>query len=112
MCFQQTASRSQTPVRPEPRFSLVPDDPGLADPPQTSAGGCGSRPQGLGCPLRLSCLAAVIIVSHDARLITETQCQLWVVEDRSINQIDGTFDDYKREVLEALGETVVTKVNP
>ncbi|CAN9504144.1 unnamed protein product [Ophioblennius macclurei] len=55
---------------------------------------------------------AVIIVSHDARLITETQCQLWVVEDYSINQIDGDFDDYKREVLEALGETMVNKVNP
>ncbi|CAJ1083624.1 ATP-binding cassette sub-family F member 1 [Xyrichtys novacula] len=55
---------------------------------------------------------AVIIVSHDARLITETQCQLWVVEDRTINQIDGDFDDYKREVLEALGETMVNKVNP
>lgn len=54
----------------------------------------------------------MIIVSHDARLITETQCQLWVVEDRTINQIDGDFDDYKREVLEALGETVVSKVNP
>ncbi|XP_070777343.1 ATP-binding cassette sub-family F member 1 isoform X1 [Enoplosus armatus] len=55
---------------------------------------------------------AVIIVSHDARLITETQCQLWVVEDFSINQIDGDFDDYKREVLESLGETMVNKVNP
>ncbi|TKS65649.1 ATP-binding cassette sub-family F member 1 [Collichthys lucidus] len=55
---------------------------------------------------------AVIIVSHDARLITETQCQLWVVEDRAINQIDGDFDDYKREVLESLGETIVNKVNP
>ncbi|KAM9339904.1 ATP-binding cassette sub-family F member 1 isoform 2-T2 [Symphorus nematophorus] len=55
---------------------------------------------------------AVIIVSHDARLITETQCQLWVVEDFTINQIDGDFDDYKREVLEALGETMVNKVNP
>ncbi|XP_028317003.1 ATP-binding cassette sub-family F member 1 [Gouania willdenowi] len=55
---------------------------------------------------------AVIIVSHDARLITETQCQLWVVEDTSINQIDGDFDEYKREVLEALGETMVNKVNP
>ncbi|XP_067267447.1 ATP-binding cassette sub-family F member 1 isoform X1 [Chanodichthys erythropterus] len=52
---------------------------------------------------------AVIIVSHDARLITETQCHLWVVEDQSINQIDGDFDDYKREVLEALGETLVNK---
>lgn len=59
-----------------------------------------------------ACLAAVIIVSHDARLITETQCQLWVVEDKTINQIDGNFDDYKREVLEALGETMVNKVNP
>lgn len=56
--------------------------------------------------------SAVIIVSHDARLITETQCQLWVVEDCTINQIDGDFDDYKREVLEALGETMVNKVNP
>ncbi|XP_057683904.1 ATP-binding cassette sub-family F member 1 isoform X1 [Corythoichthys intestinalis] len=55
---------------------------------------------------------AVIIVSHDARLITETQCQLWVVEDCSVNHIDGDFDDYKREVLESLGETVVNKVNP
>uniref|UniRef100_A0A1A8D0W6 ATP-binding cassette sub-family F member 1 n=1 Tax=Nothobranchius kadleci TaxID=1051664 RepID=A0A1A8D0W6_NOTKA len=55
---------------------------------------------------------AVIIVSHDARLITETQCQLWVVEDCTVNQIDGDFDDYKREVLEALGETVVNKINP
>ncbi|XP_037119498.1 ATP-binding cassette sub-family F member 1 isoform X3 [Syngnathus acus] len=55
---------------------------------------------------------AVIIVSHDARLITETQCQLWVVEDYSVNQIDGDFDEYKREVLESLGETMVNKVNP
>ncbi|KAL4629641.1 hypothetical protein GN956_G17057 [Arapaima gigas] len=52
---------------------------------------------------------AVIIVSHDARLITETQCQLWVVEDCTVNQIDGDFEDYKREVLEALGETLVSK---
>ncbi|XP_028820386.1 ATP-binding cassette sub-family F member 1 isoform X2 [Denticeps clupeoides] len=52
---------------------------------------------------------AVIIVSHDARLITETQCQLWVVEDQAINHIDGDFEDYKREVLEALGETLVNR---
>uniref|UniRef100_A0A3P9P853 ATP-binding cassette sub-family F member 1 n=1 Tax=Poecilia reticulata TaxID=8081 RepID=A0A3P9P853_POERE len=52
---------------------------------------------------------AVIIVSHDARLITETRCQLWVVEDCTINQIEGDFDDYKREVLEALGEIMVNK---
>lgn len=65
-----------------------------------------------GLTTRFPSRPAVIIVSHDARLITETQCQLWVVEDRAINQIDGDFDDYKREVLEALGETMVNKVNP
>lgn len=54
---------------------------------------------------------AVIIVSHDARLITETQCQLWVVESCTVNQIDGDFEDYKREVLESLGETVMNKAN-
>ncbi|XP_032903563.1 ATP-binding cassette sub-family F member 1 isoform X3 [Amblyraja radiata] len=52
---------------------------------------------------------AVIIVSHDARLITETNCQLWVVEEQTINQIDGNFEEYKREVLEALGETIHRK---
>ncbi|KAK2510361.1 hypothetical protein Q9233_017818, partial [Columba guinea] len=52
---------------------------------------------------------AVIVVSHDARLITETGCQLWVVEDQGLSQIDGDFDDYKREVLEALGEVVVNR---
>ncbi|XP_067865754.1 ATP-binding cassette sub-family F member 1 isoform X2 [Heterodontus francisci] len=52
---------------------------------------------------------AVIIVSHDARLITETNCQLWVVEEQRVNQIDGSFDDYKHEVLEALGETINRK---
>ncbi|XP_013210506.2 ATP-binding cassette sub-family F member 1 isoform X2 [Microtus ochrogaster] len=52
---------------------------------------------------------AVIVVSHDARLITETNCQLWVVEEQSISQIDGDFDDYKREVLEALGEVMINR---
>ncbi|XP_048343208.1 ATP-binding cassette sub-family F member 1 [Sphaerodactylus townsendi] len=52
---------------------------------------------------------AVIIVSHDARLITETNCQLWVVEDQTINQIDGDFEEYKREVLEALGEVIINR---
>ena len=48
--------------------------------------------------------AGVILVSHDARLIQETDCQLWVIEERGISEIDGGFDDYKTEVLQALGE--------
>ena len=44
----------------------------------------------------------VILVSHDARLIGETNCQLWVIEEKDISEIDGDFDDYKQEVLQAL----------
>jgi len=48
----------------------------------------------------------VIIVSHDERLIRETECQLWVIEEQTINEIEGGFDDYRKEVLEQLGEEV------
>lgn len=51
----------------------------------------------------------VLIVSHDARLITHTDCALWVVEEQNINQIEGDFDDYRQEILEALDEEVVAK---
>jgi hypothetical protein len=29
-----------------------------------------------------------------------------VIEDQTINEIDGNFDEYRKEVLEALGEEV------
>lgn len=48
----------------------------------------------------------VIIVSHDERLIRETECNLYVIEEQSINEIDGGFDDYRREVLDSLGEVI------
>ena len=48
----------------------------------------------------------MIIVSHDERLIRETECQLWVIEEQTINEIDGSFDAYRKEVLESLGEEV------
>ena len=48
----------------------------------------------------------VIIVTHDERLIRETNCQLWVIEEQTINEIEGDFEDYRREVLEQLGEEI------
>merc|ERR1712141_302654 len=48
----------------------------------------------------------VIIVTHDERLIRDTECQLWVIEEQTINEIEGDFDDYRREVLEELGEEI------
>ncbi|KAL1226836.1 ATP-binding cassette sub-family F member [Trichinella spiralis] len=46
----------------------------------------------------------VLMVTHDERLIRETDCQLWIVEDQNICEIDGDFDDYRKELLESLGE--------
>lgn len=51
-------------------------------------------------------ITGVVIVTHDERLIRDTDCQLWVVEEQTINQIVGGFDDYRRELLEALGEEI------
>ena len=48
----------------------------------------------------------VVIVTHDERLIRETECVLWVVENRGINEIEGDFSDYRNEVLDALGEKI------
>ncbi|KAG6465275.1 hypothetical protein O3G_MSEX015042 [Manduca sexta] len=48
----------------------------------------------------------VVIVSHDERLIRETECALYVIEDQTINEVDGDFDDYRKELLESLGETI------
>ncbi|KAI8429672.1 hypothetical protein MSG28_000244 [Choristoneura fumiferana] len=48
----------------------------------------------------------VVIVSHDERLIRETDCALYVIEDQTINEVDGGFDDYRKELLESLGETI------
>ncbi|XP_058466028.1 ATP-binding cassette sub-family F member 1 [Malaya genurostris] len=48
----------------------------------------------------------VIIVSHDERLIRETECSLYVIEEQTINEIDGDFDDYRKEVLDSLGEVI------
>merc|ERR1712117_926708 len=48
----------------------------------------------------------VIIGAHDEQLIRDNECQLWVIEEQSINEVDGDFDDYRKEILEALGEEV------
>lgn len=41
----------------------------------------------------------VVVVTHDERLIRSTECVLYVVEDQSIEEIDGDFDDYRQEIL-------------
>jgi len=54
----------------------------------------------------------VVIVSHDERLIRDTRCQLWVVQDQHIEEVPGDFDDYRQELLKSLDEVVVVKQAP
>lgn len=57
-----------------------------------------------GRPVYVAAAVGVVLVSHDSRLIREANCTLWIIEEQSINEIDGEFDDYKTEVLEKLEE--------
>lgn len=42
---------------------------------------------------------AVILVSHNQKVISDTCCTLHVIEDGELNEIDGTFEDYRDEIL-------------
>ncbi|XP_058802702.1 ATP-binding cassette sub-family F member 1 [Phymastichus coffea] len=48
----------------------------------------------------------VVIVSHDERLIRETECTLYEIDGQTIEEVDGDFDDYRKDLLESLGEIV------
>merc|ERR1711976_6775 len=45
-------------------------------------------------------LAELTLSAPDV-VIRDTECQLWVIEEQTINEIDGGFDDYRKEILEA-----------
>ncbi|KAF7842805.1 ABC transporter F family member 4 [Senna tora] len=49
----------------------------------------------------------VVLVSHDSRLISrvcedEERSQIWVVEDGTVKTFDGSFEDYKDELLKEI----------
>lgn len=57
----------------------------------------------LPCSCRCRCAhlcSGVVLVSHDARLILETECELWVCGKQNVLPFDGDFDDYRQAVLE------------
>ena len=49
----------------------------------------------------------VIVVTHDERLIRETDCRLYIIENQVINDMKGDFDDYRKELLDELGEEII-----
>jgi ATP-binding cassette subfamily F protein 3 len=50
---------------------------------------------------------AVILVSHDRRLLESTADQLWLVADGSVHPFEGDLDDYRRFLLS--GENTPTR---
>ncbi|KAE8790786.1 ABC transporter F family member 4 [Hordeum vulgare] len=53
----------------------------------------------------------VVLVSHDSRLISrvcadEQKSQIWVVEDGTVSKFDGSFEDYKDELMEEIKKEV------
>lgn len=46
----------------------------------------------------------VVLVSHDARLIESTECQLWVVEDQGVHPWVEGFANYRTHLLKKLEE--------
>jgi ATP-binding cassette subfamily F protein 1 len=44
----------------------------------------------------------VVLVSHDARLIETTNCQLWVVEEQNVWPWEAGFADYRADLLHKL----------
>ena len=45
-----------------------------------------------------------MLVSHDARLICEAGCELWVVDNKTVTRFEGEFDDYRDSLLEQIEE--------
>ncbi len=41
----------------------------------------------------------VLVVSHDQHFITNVCNELWMVQNRKVSIFDGSFDDYKKQVL-------------
>ena len=52
----------------------------------------------------------VVLVSHDARLIESTDCQLWVVEQQNVTPWTTSFKEYRESLLRSLEEQLASIV--
>ena len=46
----------------------------------------------------------VVLVSHDARLIENTDMVLWVCENGTVEEMEGGFDAYRDEILDIIAK--------
>lgn len=77
-----------------------------------SSAACDASPLTHPFPTQIDALAdgikafngGVVIVSHDARLIVEAGCEMWVCGNETVTPFDGDFEDYRDMLLEELAE--------
>jgi ATP-binding cassette, subfamily F, member 1 len=51
----------------------------------------------------------VVLVSHDARLIMEAECDLWVCDNQTLKRFEAGFEGYRDELLDALEEEAIAQ---
>ena len=40
-----------------------------------------------------------MIVSHDARLLTMTNCEMWLMDNQTVTPIEGGYEGYRESLL-------------
>jgi ATP-binding cassette, subfamily F, member 1 len=51
----------------------------------------------------------VVVVSHDARLITEIECDMWVCDNHSLTRFEAGFEEYREQLIDALEEEAIAQ---
>lgn len=44
----------------------------------------------------------VVMITHDEKLIVETNCDLWVCKDKTVYRYNAEYEDYKEEIINEL----------
>ena len=44
----------------------------------------------------------MLIVSHDARLLTMTNCEMWLMDNQTVKPIEGGYEAYRDSLLKEM----------
>lgn len=51
----------------------------------------------------------VFIISHDSRLLTVTNCQMWLMDNQTVSLIEGGYEEYRKSLLDSLEAVCVCR---
>lgn len=49
----------------------------------------------------------VVLVSHDVHMLSKVATSLWICDNGTVEQFDGTIKDYKKKITAQAGEAGV-----